>query len=174
MTDVKPRKTLSLKRKVKPKQEQATPSEDKAVSEVIKPSGPSGEEVKEFTRGRKRVIKMKSLAQKKAEKNSQLSPSERQSRELKRILAETFSVWRRRRPLAIGIDDQISEFLDAKNFEISKRAVKKLLHRHTNNKNYLQNVIRGGPRFKLDGTELGEVQKEEKEHAKRALDSAVD
>ena len=63
-------------------------------------------------------------------------------------------------------------FLTGKNIEISKRAVKKLLHRHTNNKNYLQNVMRGGPRFKLDGTEVGEVQKEEKEHAKRSLDTA--
>lgn len=170
MTDVKPRKTLSLKRKVKP--EQTAESKDKAVSEVIKPAGPSGEEVKEFTRGRKRVIKMKSMAQKKAEKDSKLSPSERQSRELKRILAETFSVWRRRRPLAIGVDEQIAEFLETQNFDISKRAIKKLLHRHTNNKNYLQNVMRGGPRFKLDGTEVGEVQKEEKEHAKRTMDTA--
>ena len=100
-----------------------------------------------------------------------LSPSERQSRELKRLLAETFSVWRRRRPLAIGIDEQIAEFLDTQSLEISKRAVKKLLHRHTNNKNYLQNVMRGGPRFKLDGTEVGEVQREEKEHAQRTLAS---
>ena len=170
MTDDKPRKTLSLKRKAKPKPDVS--EEIKAAVEVTKPSGPSGEEVKEFTRGRKRVIKMKSMAQKKAEKDSLLSPSERQSRELKRILAETFSVWRRRRPLAIGIDDQISEFLESQNLDISKRAIKKLLHRHTNNKNYLQNVTRGGPRFKLDGTEVGEVQKEEKEHAKRALDTA--
>ena len=170
MTDVKPRKTLSLKRKPKP--ENAAEDKNKVDADVTKPAGPSGDEIKEFTRGRKRVIKMKSQAQKKAEKDSKLSPSERQSRELKRILAETFSVWRRRRPLAIGIDDQITEFLAGKNIEISKRAVKKLLHRHTNNKNYLQNVMRGGPRFKLDGTEVGEVQKEEKEHAKRSLDTA--
>jgi len=170
MTDVKPRKTLSLKRKVKI--QKPALENDSAASDEQKTLGPSGEDVKEFTRGRKRVIKMKSLAQKKAEKNSQLSPSERQSRELKRILAETFSVWRRRRPLAIGIDEQIAEFLATQNLEISKRAIKKLLHRHTNNKNYLQNVTRGGPRFKLDGTELGEVQKEQKEHAKRALDVA--
>lgn len=169
MADDKPRKTLTLKRKAKPKQD--APEKNKATEEATKPSGPSGDEVKEFTRGRKRVIKMKSMAQKRAEKDSLLSPSERQSRELKRILAETFSVWRRRRPLALGIDEQISEFLDSQNVDISKRAIKKLLHRHTNNKNYLQNVTRGGPRFKLDGTELGEVQKQEKEHAKRVLDT---
>ena len=94
MTDDKPRKTLSLKRKAKPKPDVS--EEIKAAVEVTKPSGPSGEEVKEFTRGRKRVIKMKSMAQKKAEKDSLLSPSERQSREL--------SVsWPR--PFQCGVDD---------------------------------------------------------------------
>ena len=165
MTDVKPRKTLSLKRKVKP---EADSAETKSTADKAKSNN---DEVKEFTRGRKRVIKMQSMTQKKAQKDSLLSPSERQSRQLKRLLAETFSVWRRRRPLAIGIDEQIAEFLVTQDLEISKRAIKKLLHRHTNNKNYLQNVMRGGPRFKLDGTEVGEVQKEEKEHAKRTLDA---
>lgn len=164
MTDVKPRKTLSLKRKVKTESKEA-----EIANEGNRPPAHTGDEVKEFVRGRKRVIKMQSMAQKKAVKDSKLSPSERQSRELKRILAETFSVWRRRRPLALGIDAQISDFLDSKNLEISKRAVKKLLHRHTNNKNYLQNVTRGGPRFMLDGTEAGEVEKDQKDHAKRAL-----
>jgi len=171
MTDDKPRKTLSLKRKVKP--EAANSVDKKSTIGQGKQSEQDSGEVKEFTRGRKRVIKMQSMAQKKAQKDSLLSPSERQSRQLKRLLAESFSVWRRRRPLAIGIDEQISEFLVSEKLEISKRAIKKLLHRHTNNKNYLQNVMRGGPRFKLDGTEVGEVQKEEKEHAKRTLD-AVD
>ena len=170
MTDVKPRKTLSLKPRAK-KEVPVAVDEDKPVTDSPKQLRPNGDEVKEFTRGKKRVIKMQSQAQKKAIKDSKLSPSERQSRELKRLLAETFSVWRRRRPLSIGVDDQIVEFLAAEKIDISKRAVKKLLHRHTKNKNYLQNVTRGGPRFKLDGTELGEVQKEEKEHAKRTLDS---
>lgn len=168
MTDDKPRKTLSLKRKVKPEAENS--DETILVAEKPKQATPNGDEVKEFTRGRKRVIKMQSMAQKKAQKDSQLSPSERQSRQLKKLLAETFSVWRRRRPLAIGIDEQISEFLGTQKLDISKRAIKKLLHRHTKNKNYLQNVMRGGPRFKLDGSEDGEVQREEKEHAKRTLD----
>ena len=168
MTDVKPRKTLSLKRKVKPEPSVAV-EENNTVAKSPNNIRPNGDEVKEFTRGRKRVIKMQSQAQKKAIKDSKLSPSERQSRELKRLLAENFSVWRRRRPLSLGIDDQIVEFLASKKLDISKRAIKKLLHRHTKNKNYLQNVVRGGPRFKLDGTEAGEVQKEEKEHAKRTL-----
>ncbi len=170
MTDDKPRKTLSLKRKVKP--EAANSAETKSAPAKSKQTEPVSDDVKEFTRGRKRVIKMQSAAQKKAQKDSLLSPSERQSRQLKRLLAETFSVWRRRRPLAIGIDEQIVEFLASQNLDISKRAIKKLLHRHTNNKNYLQNVIRGGPRFKLDGTEVGEVQREEKEHAQRTLDAS--
>ena len=169
MTDDKPRKTLSLKRKVKPKA--IDPAEAKSTVGKAKKAEPNSDEVKEFTRGRKRVIKMQSVAQQKAQKDSLLSPSERQSRQLKRLLAESFSVWRRRRPLAIGIDEQIAEFLVSQNLEISKRAIKKLLHRHTKNKNYLQNVMRGGPRFKLDGTEVGEVQREEKDHAKRTLDA---
>ena len=169
MTDDKPRKTLSLKRKVKPKAANSDKA-DGTVDQVNKTEANS-DEVKEFTRGRKRVIKMQSMAQKKAQKDSLLSPSERQSRQLKRLLAESFSVWRRRRPLALGIDEQIAEFLVTQNLEISKRAIKKLLHRHTKHKNYLQNVMRGGPRFKLDGTEVGQVQREEKDHAKRMLDA---
>lgn len=155
----KPRKKLTLKRKPKPK-----------VAETIPPKE-INEDVSEFVRGRKRVIKMQSAAQKKAIKDSQLSPSERQSRELKRMLAEEFSVWRRRRPLARGIDDQIAEFTASKGLEISKRAIKKLLHRHTHHKSYLQNVGRGGVRFMLDGTEDGEILREERDHAKRALEA---
>lgn len=170
MTDVKPRKTLSLKRKAKPEPTVAA-EESQSVINSSKKTQSNGDEVKEFTRGRKRVIKMQSQAQKKAIKDSKLSPSERQSRELKRLLAENFSVWRRRRPLSLGIDEQIVEFLESKKIDISKRAIKKLLHRHTKNKNYLQNIVRGGPRFKLDGTEMGDVKKEEKEHAKRTLDA---
>jgi hypothetical protein len=160
MTEGVPRKKLSLKRKVKPK------TADKVESPIENP-----EEVKEFVRGRKRVLKMQSAADKKAIKDSHLSPAERQSRELKRLLAETFSVWRRRRPLARGIDDQIAEFLAEKKLEISKRAIKKLLHRHTNHKTYLANVARGGNRFMLDGTEDGEVQQTEREHARRTMDA---
>lgn len=161
MTEGVPRKKLSLKRKPKPK------TTDAVESEAVMP-----DEVKEFVRGRKRVLKMQSAAEKKAIKDSHLSPAERQSRELKRLLAETFSVWRRRRPLARGIDEQIAIFIAEKNLEISKRAIKKLLHRHTNHKDYLASVIRGGKRFMLDGTEDGEVQRAEREHANRTLDAA--
>lgn len=160
MTDAVPRKKLTLKRKAKPK---TTDAVDKKVTEP--------EEVKEFVRGRKRVLKMQSAAEKKAIKDSHLSPAERQSRELKRLLAENFSVWRRRRPLARGIDEQIAEFIAEKKLEISKRAIKKLLHRHTNHKTYLSNVTRGGKRFMLDGTESGDVQQSERDHAKRTLDT---
>ncbi|PWQ99269.1 ProQ/FINO family protein [Leucothrix pacifica] len=159
MTEDKPRKTLTLKRKPKAKAAEASHSEE------------INDDVTESVRGRKRVIKMQSAAQKKAIKDSKLSPSERQSRELKRLLAETFSVWRRRRPLARGIDEQIAAFIETQGVEISKRAVKKLLHRHTHHKSYLQNVARGGVRFKLDGTEDGEILPEERDHARRAMES---
>jgi len=159
MTDDKPRKILTLKRKPKPKAPDVTQTEE------------INDNVAEFVRGRKRVIKMQSAAQKKAIKDSQLSISERQSRELKRLLAETFSVWRRRRPLARGVDAQITAFIESQGLEISRRAVKKLLHRHTHHKSYLQNVARGGVRFGLDGTEGGEILQEERDHAKRALDA---
>ena len=158
MTEGAPRKKLTLKRKAKPK------TTDAVENKVAQP-----EDVKEFVRGRKRVLKMQSAAEKKAIKDSHLSPAERQSRELKRLLAETFSVWRRRRPLARGIDDQIASFIAEKDLEISKRAIKKLLHRHTNHKSYLTNVTRGGKRFMLDGTEDGDVQQSERDHAKRTL-----
>ncbi|RVU82761.1 hypothetical protein EOL70_19570 [Leucothrix sargassi] len=163
MTEGAPRKKLTLKRKVKPK------TTDSVEAKEVQP-----EEVKEFVRGRKRVLKMQSAAEKKAIKDSHLSPAERQSRELKRLLAEAFSVWRRRRPLARGIDEQIAEFIAEKELEISKRAIKKLLHRHTNHKTYLGNVARGGKRFKLDGTEDGDVQQSEREHARRTLSEVAE
>lgn len=159
MTDDKPRKILTLKRKPKPKVVEAQNSEEIT------------EDVSEFVRGRKRVLRMQSAAQKKAIKDSKLSPSERQSRELKRLLADTFSVWRRRRPLARGIDEQIAAFVELEGVEISKRAIKKLLHRHTHHKSYLQNVSRGGVRYMLDGTENGEILQEERDHARRTMES---
>jgi hypothetical protein len=161
MTDEKPRKKLSLKRKP------AAAKEDGALSTE---TNKNGDEVKEFVRGKKRVLKMQSAAAKKAEKDSLLSPAERQSRELKRIMAETFSVWRRRRPLAIGIDDQIAAFVAEKDMDYSKRAIKKLLRRHAKHKSYLQNVARGGVRFDLDGTEAGKISPEEQDYARRALE----
>ncbi len=157
MTDEKPRKTLTLKKKSRFKVAESKSSEG------------INEDVSEFVRGRKRVLKLQSAAQKKAIKDSKLSPSERQSRELKRLLAESFSVWRRRRPLARGIDEQIAEFVASKHLEISKRAIKKRLHRHTHHPAYLKNVARGGMRFMLDGTENGEILQEERDHAERAL-----
>jgi len=161
MTDEKPRKKLSLKRKP------AVAKEDGALSTA---TNKNGDEVKEFVRGKKRVLKMQSAAAKKAEKDSLLSPAERQSRELKRIMAETFSVWRRRRPLAIGIDDQIAAFVAEKNMDFSKRAIKKLLRRHAKHKSYLQNVARGGVRFDLAGNEAGTISTEEQDYARRALE----
>ena len=161
MTEAKPRKKLTLKRK--PKSDAASGLESKQAS-AEKP-------VKEFVRGKKRVIKMQSAAELKALKESELSPAERQSRELRRVLAESFSVWRRRRPLARGIDQDIANFVEERGLTISKRAIKKLLHRHTHHRNYVSNVFRGGDRFRLDVTVEGSVQPSEKDHAKRALDS---
>ena len=160
MTDEIPRKKLSLKRK---------PAVAKDDGSLSTETNKNGDEVKEFVRGKKRVLKMQSAAAKKAEKDSLLSPAERQSRELKRIMAETFSVWRRRRPLAIGIDDQIAAFVEEKGLDYSKRAIKKLLRRHAKHESYLQNVARGGVRFDLDGTEVGQISTEEQDYARRAL-----
>ncbi len=80
-----------------------------------------------------------------------------------------FDVWRNYQPLALGIERAIFQHAARHSLSCSKRVVKKLLHRHTHDRRYLQSVRVGGQRLNLDGTETGAIQPAEQEHAARVL-----
>lgn len=83
-----------------------------------------------------------------------------------------YQVWIQKYPLAVGmIEKQIFQHIAAHSLSASKRVVKKLLHRHTHDRRYLQAIKSGESRYNLDGTEAGAITQAEKEHAARMLQS---
>ncbi|HPE62201.1 MAG TPA: ProQ/FINO family protein [Thiolinea sp.] len=97
-----------------------------------------------------------------------ISPSELRLRELDAALSGK-TVWMDRKPLALGIEREVFQFINRNELSASKRVVQKLLHRHTHREQYLQNVGAGGARYHLDGSEAGRVLALEREHAGRVL-----
>ena len=77
--------------------------------------------------------------------------------------------WLNAEPLALGIKKQIFQHIARHNLSSSQRVVKKLLHRHTHTRRYLQAVQTGESRYNLDGTGVGIIMQAEKEHAAQML-----
>lgn len=74
-------------------------------------------------------------------------------------------VWRDRKPLALGIEREVFQYIAKHQLSASKRVVQKLLYRHTNRESYLRNISAGGVRYSLDGVAAGTVTRLEQEHA---------
>lgn len=86
-----------------------------------------------------------------------ISPSELKARELNDRL-NAFRVWFDYLPLAIGIDKDVFRLVNTEHFPgASKKVVHKALAMHAKNGRYLQAVTQGGARYRLDGTEEGEI-----------------
>ena len=69
-----------------------------------------------------------------------------------------FPVWLNFQPLAIGVDKDLFRLVNDEHFPgASKKVVQKVLAMHTRHGRYLQAVIQGGARYRLDGTEDGEI-----------------
>ena len=171
MTDEKPRKTLSLKRR----------------KVVVEPQGDVEviEERPQRTLRNRLAVERENMKagggragdhrqRGKSHRNSrskpakpELTPSEEMLRALNDHLKK-LQVWRNHLPLAIGADQQVIDYAEGK-VETSKRVLKKLLHRHTRHNDYLKNVSRGGQRFNLDCSRTGEISESEVEHANRAI-----
>jgi ProP effector len=72
-------------------------------------------------------------------------------------LREHYSIFAQFKPLKLGIHKDLLERQFA-----TLQELRPALTRHTSDSRYLRAVAAGGPRFALDGTEVGEVSEEEK------------
>ncbi|MEZ5480349.1 MAG: ProQ/FINO family protein [Thiolinea sp.] len=96
-------------------------------------------------------------------------PSELQADLIDASLKDAFVVWSEFRPLALGVDQTIFDYASAQGLEVSRRVVQKLLHRHTHDQRYLENVHQGETRYHLDGNTSGPIMQTERDHAQRTL-----
>ncbi|QTR49513.1 ProQ/FINO family protein [Candidatus Thiothrix anitrata] len=151
----------------------------KTLSIIRKPSG-AGATATPATRTGKRIIrrddlpnvqrvpipkpkppanktKPKKPPRKPAPKKQITPPSDLKARELNDRL-NGFSVWFNFQPLAIGVDKDIYRLVNEEHFlGASKNVVQKVLKMHTNHGRYLQAIINGGARYRLEGTEEGDI-----------------
>ena len=176
MTDEKPRKTLSITRK--PASSMAQTNNDGNAPTGIKRTG-------------KRIITREQLPDvqkpgtpkkppKKPGKPTQgkrprqppkpkkTPPSELRARELNDSL-NVFAVWRNHQPLALGIEKQVFRYIAEHHLSASKRVVQRLLHAHTQHREYLQAVAAGRVRYGLDGQETEEITSVEREYTRQLL-----
>jgi sRNA-binding protein len=76
----------------------------------------------------------------------------------------------RRRPLKIGIADDIASKLDG---AIRPQDLRRALGCYANSPGYLRSCVEGAPRFDLAGNEAGTVTADEAEHARQKLDAVL-
>lgn len=62
------------------------------------------------------------------------------------------AVWRQFKPLALGIEKQVFQYIAKYNLSSSKRVVQRLLRQHTKRDEYLLAITIGTKRFNLDGS----------------------
>lgn len=172
MTDEKPRKTLSIKRKpantgtdttspdkgaVKRAGKRIIKREDLPANKLTRPG--KLEKPKKSTQAKHR---------RQPPKPKKTPPSDLRAQELNDSL-NVYSVWREYKPLALGIERQIYQYIGKHSLSASKRLVQKLLHRHTHHRDYLQAISCGNLRYNLDGTETKTITQPERDHAARML-----
>ena len=98
-----------------------------------------------------------------------VSPSDLKARELNDRL-NAFPVWLNYQPLAIGIDKDIFRLVNDECFPgASKKVVQKLLRMHTGHSRYLQALVEGGERYRLDSTEEGGITDQQRQVAEKRL-----
>ena len=97
----------------------------------------------------------------------EVSPSDLKARELNDRL-NAFPVWLNYQPLAIGVDKEIFRLVNDECFPgASKKVVQKLLRMHTGHSRYLQALIKGGERYRLDSTEEGGITDQQRQVAEK-------
>ncbi len=164
-----PRKTLTIKPKATPTT--TTPPQSETESKAVARTGKriiKRDELKPAALAKPKPPKSKPKQKPKARKRVTPPPSELRARELRDSL-NAFPVWLHMQPLALGIEREVFQHIGKHHLSASKRVVQKLLHAHTHNRVYLMNVGKGGQRFHLDGSEAGEILREEREYAGRLL-----
>ncbi len=81
-------------------------------------------------------------------------------------LKSVHSVLKHCRPL---VEDEIETALIAAHPKEKAWLLRAALHQHLNSHGYLQALSHGGVRYRLDGTEAGEVETEKRHHAHSLL-----
>ncbi len=166
MTDT-PKKTLTLKRK--------TSTTGKQPGTVAR----SGKRIirrDELPRARPAKASAKKPAANRKKKPARVSkpkmavsPSDLKARELNDRL-NAFPVWLNYQPLAIGVDKEIFRLVNDECFPgASKKVVQKVLRMHTGHGRYLQALVAGGERFRLDGVTSGIITGDQQEMAARQI-----
>ena len=72
-----------------------------------------------------------------------------------------YDVFKRFKPLSVGIENDLIQALD----QFSPELIKRVLANHCRRPKYIKSVARGGKRFNLDNRFQGEVSEEERLHA---------
>ena len=72
-----------------------------------------------------------------------------------------YDVFKRFKPLSVGIENDLIQALD----QFSPELIKRVLANHCRRPKYMKAVARGGKRFNLDNRFQGEVSEEERLHA---------
>ena len=93
--------------------------------------------------------------------DDQKTDSTADARILLKDLQTRFDVFRNFSPLAIGIDKQVL----AQQPEVSRKALRLALRRHTMSTRYLKEMEKNAVRLNLDGTAVGEVTEEARTHS---------
>lgn len=172
MTDT-PKRTLSLKKPV------STPTPETIPAVTVQRSGkriirredlPAASKPKQKPATHKgSKPNPKKPTRKAAPKKPLVSPSDLKARELNDRL-NAFPVWLNFQPLALGIEKDVFRLVNAEHFPgASKKVVQKTLMRHTRHARYLQALVRGGERFRLDGSPDGEIDSHQQQFAAQLL-----
>ena len=104
-----------------------------------------------------------------AAKKPVIAPSDLKARELNDRL-NGFPVWLNFQPLVIGVEKEVYRLVNDEHFPgASKKVVQKTLMRHTRHARYLQALVRGGERFRLDGSPDGEIDSHQQQFAAQLL-----
>ncbi len=82
-----------------------------------------------------------------------------------KTLCKRFAVLREKKPLAIGILQQ----LDSAQTGFSKTRLRHIMRFHVHNKLYLESVAKGGVRYNLDGSESEAISEEALNYSKECL-----
>jgi hypothetical protein len=120
-------------------------------------------------KGGKPASNKRKPSRKPATKKPVIAPSDLKARELNDRL-NGFPVWLNFQPLVIGVEKEVYRLVNDEHFPgASKKVVQKTLMRHTRHARYLQALVRGGERFRLDGSPDGEIDSHQQQFAAQLL-----
>ncbi len=194
MTDIPPRKTLTLKRKPVTKESTSEASqeleekksramkltgkrivrrENTSETSSRRPSRPSHKHKNQSNKEKGHAggaHKPPNTLRKNSEDQAP-PPSELQAKSFDKLLHELYPIWRDYRPLILGIEEELYGIMQKKHPPASRRVLQRLLRMHCRHGKYLQALLGGQERYTLSGEAQGEITTNEREYAQRTLES---